>query len=677
MVPAMSQMTIGEAMRIAIEHHQAGHWAEAEGIYGQILAQVPGHADALHLLGALACQTGRPEPAIDLIGRAIALNPAVAEYHGNLGLALSKVGRLEEAIAAFRQALSLRPDYAEAHINLGVVFKAQGRPEEAIASYQRAIELEPDLVEAQNNLGNVLKDRGRLEEAIAAYERAIRSRPGYASAYNNLGVALKELGQLEEAIAAHRRAIALRPGYAEAHNNLGHTLKEKGLLDEALACFRRAVELEPCFSSAASNLVYCLHFHPHYDAPMILAEHRRWDAQFAAPVARTIQPHSNDPALDRRLRIGYVSPDFRNHCQRFFTVPLFASHDHQNFEIFCYSHVLNPDETTARLRSCADVWRDIVGLDDEQVAHLARQDQIDILVDLTMHMAQNRLLVFARKPAPVQVSWLAYPGTTGLTTIDYRLTDPYLDPPGCDDTCYVEESVRLPDTFWCYDPQDDEAVVGALPARANGFVTFGNLSHFAKVNAPVLELWARVLRAVDGSRLLMLASEGPHRRDTLERLEQEGIAPSRVAFLAPQPHRKYLEKYQGIDLVLDTFPYNGHTTSLDALWMGVPIVTLVGRTAVSRAGLSQLANLGLLELAAATPEQFVAIAVELAGDFQRLGELRTTLRERMRSSPLMDAPRFARGIEAAYRSMWQRWCARASAPRPRSGAQIRNEAQGS
>jgi predicted O-linked N-acetylglucosamine transferase (SPINDLY family) len=431
-----------------------------------------------------------------------------------------------------------------------------------------------------------------------------------------------------------------------------------GRISEAVACYQRAIALKPDYVEAHSGLVFALPFCPETDAHSLCEENRRWGRQFAEPLARFIAPHPNDRSPERRLRIGYVSPNFRNHCQRFFTVPLFSSHDHRNFEIFCYSHVRNADEITARLRHCADVWRDIVGLDDEQVAHLIREDQIDILVDLTMHMAYNRVRIFARKPAPVQVCWLAYPGTTGLTSIDYRLTDPYLDPPGGDDTCYVEESVRLPDTFWCYHPPDDGPAVGALPALANGFVTFGCLNHFAKVNAAVLVLWGQVLRAVAGARLLMFVSEGPHRRDTLERLEQEGVAPGRVAFVAEQPHREYLETYHGIDLALDTFPSNGHTTSLDALWMGVPVVTLVGPTVVGRAGLSQLTNLGLSELVATTPDQFVGIAVELAENLQRLRDLRATLRERMRRSPLMDAPRFARGIEAAYRSMWQRWCAR-------------------
>jgi predicted O-linked N-acetylglucosamine transferase (SPINDLY family) len=356
------------------------------------------------------------------------------------------------------------------------------------------------------------------------------------------------------------------------------------------------------------------------------------------------------------LRIGYVSADFRIHVASFFTAPLLSQHDHRQFEIFCYANVAHPDELTDRLRSCADGWRSIVALSDQQVADLVRSDQIDILVDLAMHTAGNRLLVFARKPAPVQVTWLAYPGTTGLSAIDYRLTDPYFDPPRLFDDCYSEESFRLPDTFWCYSPLAETPPVNALPALQNGSITFGCLNHFCKINDGVLALWAQVLQAVPQSRLLLLTPRGQARERVLAKLAPAGIAASRLEFADRQPRREYLQQYQRIDLALDPFPCNGGTTTLDAFWMGVPTVTLVGKTVVGRAGWSQLCNLGLQELAAQTPEQYVARAAQLAGDLPRLQELRATLRQRMQQSPLMDAPRFARGVEQAYREMWRRWC---------------------
>jgi predicted O-linked N-acetylglucosamine transferase (SPINDLY family) len=296
-------------------------------------------------------------------------------------------------------------------------------------------------------------------------------------------------------------------------------------------------------------------------------------------------------------------------------------------------------------------------MSDERVAERIRNDKIDILVDLTMHMGKGRPLLFARKPAPVQVCWLAYQGTTGLSTMDYRLTDPHLDPPGMFDRFYSEESIRLPRSFWCYDPLTSEPRVNALPALDNDYVTFGCLNSFGKVSEEVLRLWARVMRGVDRSRLIILAGEGSHRARTINFLGREGIAPERITFQSFLPRPDYLQLYHDIDIGLDTFPYNGQTTTLDAIWMGVPVVTIIGNTsAAARAGASLLWNLGTPELVADSPDQFVSIAVELAKNRKRLGEYRASLRERLERSPLMDAPKFARDVEAAYRAMWQRWC---------------------
>ena len=331
--------------------------------------------------------------------------------------------------------------------------------------------------------------------------------------------------------------------------------------------------------------------------------------------------------------------------------------DHSRFEIVCYSDVLCPDDLTNRLRSNVSKWREVVGFTDEEVARLIRQDQIDILVDLTMHMSNGRPLLFARRPAPVQVCWLAYPGTTGNAAIDYRLTDPFLDPPGLNDRYYSEESIRLADTFWCYNPLSREPAVNSIPALTKGNVTFGCLNNFCKVNNGVLKLWAKVLRAVGESKLMLLAPEGSARLRVVDELQKEQVGSERIIFVNHRRRQQYLELYHQIDIALDTLPYNGHTTSLDSLWMGVPVVTMVGQTVVGRAGVSQLSNLGMTELVAKSPEEFVKIAVELASDLQRLSALRSSLRGRMERSPLMDAPRFARNIEAAYRTMWQRWCA--------------------
>jgi predicted O-linked N-acetylglucosamine transferase (SPINDLY family) len=540
-----------------------------------------------------------------------------------------------------------------------------GRLAEAEAIYCRILAEQPGLVRAWNRLGTVWHTMGRIDQAIDAYDRAITLRPDYAPAHCNLGRAMQESDRLDEAIAAYERALALKPDLVEAWNNLGSILAICGCVDESLACYRRAVALQPGFASAASNLLYTLHFHPGYDAPAILAEHRHWAARFAEPLARRLPPHTNDRTPDRRLKIGYVSPDFNTHVQALFVPHLLGAHDRENVEVYCYSSVRQPDAITARCRSAADVWRDVVHISDEALAQQIRDDRIDILVDLTMHMANNRVAVFACKPAPVQVAYLAYPGTTGLATMDYRLTDAFLDPPGETDAHYTERSVRLR-SFWCYDPPQETPPVGPLPAERNGYVTFGCYNNFAKASQPALELWARVLQALPGSRLVLLAP-ATRCRDSVHRLFQRaGITGDRIAFVARADLSTYFQRYHDIDVGLDPIPYNGHTSTLDSLWMGVPVVTLAGRTAVGRGGVSILSNVGLPELIARTPEEYVAIAAGLASDRPRLSALRAGLRARIEVSPLRDRRQFAADIESAFRAMWQHRCAR-SGPEPTAG----------
>ena len=387
----------------------------------------------------------------------------------------------------------------------------QGNLEEATALFREAVRLKPDFAEAHNNLGLALQEQGQLAAAVAQYQQALRLKPNYVNAHYNLGNALKAQGQLAAAVAQYQEAVRLKPDYAEAHNNLGGAFRDQGKLDEALVCYRRALELKPDFAWVHSNLVYTLIFCPGYDAWTVYEEHRRWNQYHAAPLVKFIQHHRNDRSPDRRLRVGYVSPDFRSGTLGVFLLPLLEAHDRGSFEIFCYASVRIPDTITDRCRAHADVWRNVLGLADEQVAEVIRQDQVDILVDLSMHTASNRLLVFARKPAPVQVCWLAYPGTTGLSTIDYRLTDPYLDPPGRFDQFYSEQSIYLPETYWCYQPIVQTPSINRLPALQAGQVTLGCLNNFCKVTAPTLAVWRELLQAVPQSRLLLHAQVGRHR----------------------------------------------------------------------------------------------------------------------------------------------------------------------
>jgi predicted O-linked N-acetylglucosamine transferase (SPINDLY family) len=676
----------GAAHYLGVIAYQSGDLQNAVDLIRRAIALRPDYAEAYNNLAAALRDLGKTDEAITAARRAIQLKPDYPEAHNTLANALRNQGHLQEAIAAYRKAIELKPDSAQAYNNLGNALRDLGQGDEAAAAYRRAIELQPAFPQAQNNLGDVLREMGKVREAVAAYRHALALQPDYPQAWNNLGIALRSLGQTAEAIAAFGRAIALRAGFAEAYNNLGIALRDAGKLDESIADCRRAIALRPDFAEAYvnlgialrvqgesteaiaayrhamelkrdytlahSNLVYAMHFDPEYNARAIAEEHTRWNHQHAAPLKNLVKPHTNDRDPDRRLRIGYVSPDFREHPVGRFLAPLLAHHDKTQVEVFACSDVVVPDEMTGRLRSHVDAWREIVGFSDERAAELIRQDRIDILIDLTMHMAANRLLVFARKPAPVQATYLAYCSSTGLEAIDYRLSDPFMDPPGMDETVYSERTIRLPQSYWCYDPIIGDSEIGPLPALNNGFVTFGSLNNFCKVSEPTLAAWIEILRIVPDSRLLLHANEGSHRQRIRDRLQREGIDPTRLRFASFMPTQRYFELYRLIDVGLDTFPYGGGTTTCDALWMGVPVVSLAGQTGVGRGGVSILSNIGLTELVADSPKKYVQIARELTANLEHLNQMRGALRRRMRQSPLMDAPRFARDVETAYRRMW-------------------------
>ncbi len=786
----------------AIEHHQAGRLAQAEGLYQKIIARDPRHADALRLLGVVAHQTGRHELAVELLRQAIAAAPRIAEYHNNLGLALHALGRHAQAIEAFQAALRLKPNLAEAHYNLANTLKADGQIDHAIATYQVALELQPRYPEAYNNMGNALKDRqqldqaikayraalainpnfppawsnlgnalqstgeyeqaagayqealrlqpddpltlnnlggtlailrqfapaiacyqaalrlnpryagalfnlgntyqqqrryeeaagpyraalalqpnypeaqnnlgnifrrqGRAEEAIAAYRAALELQPDFAEAHNNLGTSLKDHGQMDAGVAALRAALRHKPDYAEAWSNLGSALKEQGLMDEAIAAYRQAVECRPAAVELHNNLIYALHFHPGYDPQALAGELAFWNARHAQPLARLIQPLANDRAPDRPLRVGLVSPDFRGHPIGRFLLPLFAAHDATDCQLFCYSdHVpAGPDRITTQLRAGADRWHDTADLTHKELAGLIRLDRVDILLDLTMHMEGSRLLTFALKPAPIQITYLAYPTSTGMETMDYRLTDAAFDPRNAgvspagsigENSPYTEKSLHLR-SYWCYPPPvaapESAPPVAPLPALAAGHITLACLNNFSKVSPQALHTWIKILHALPDSRLFLHAAPGSHRDRLHATLAAAGIAPARCEFFGFLPFAEYLALHHRIDLALDPFPYAGGTTSCDALYMGVPLVTWAGPAALSRGGVSILSALGLPELIGATPEAYVDIAVGLGKELGRLEQLRATLRQRMEASVLMDGRGFARDFQETMRRAW-------------------------
>jgi protein O-GlcNAc transferase len=647
------------ALGVALQ--RGGRPGQAAAAYRAALAIKAEDPVSLSNLGAALRETGDVDEAIRVLERACALDPRTAAYAVNLALALNQRRDFAVAASTLRAVLDREPRNPDAAFNLGNALRGLGRTPEAAACFRLAADSRPGYADALNNLGNAYKELGDFASAMSAFEEALRARPDHVAAINNAGCLLRTLGRSEDAEEMLRRGLAIDPRHPALHDNLGNVLKDAGDLDEAIACFRQSLDIDPSNPVTHGNLAYALCFQSTRPEP-VRAECERWSARFAAPVRRLAEDTTGDRSPDRRLNVGYVSADFRDHCQTLFTLPLLSRHDHSRFRIVCYSGVERPDAYTERISAHADTWREVRALDDDALSRVIRDDGIDVLVDLTMHMSNGRPLVFARKPAPVQIAWLAYPGTTGMDAIDYRLSDPRLDPEGFDDH-YTERTLRLPDSFWCYDPLTDPLPVGALPVIERGHLTLGCLNNPCKLTDRTLELWSGVMRALPTAGLLLMVPEGRHRRRLTERLAARGVDPHRVDFVSFRPRADYLRTYARIDFALDTFPYNGHTTSLDALWMGVPTVTRVGETCVGRGGLSQLHQLGLSELAAHSDDEFVDIAAALAADLPRLVALRDSLRARLESSALMDGARFARHIENAYRAAWMRYAHAHRSPR--------------
>jgi protein O-GlcNAc transferase len=465
------------------------------------------------------------------------------------------------------------------------------------------------------------------------------------------------MGFLDDSIAISRHAIALQPGNPAALCNLGVALAHLGEIEPAIDAFYRAVQHEPNSDIPHENLLYYMNFHPEYESPAIFAEHRRWARVHADKYGQSIRPHENNRDSERVLRIAYVSPDFREHPVGRLIEPVLANHDRSRFHVTCYSDVVKPDDVTRRIEKCVSQWRTTCGGNDEDLAALVRQDKIDILVDLSLHMAGNRMRVFARKPAPVQVTYLAYAGTSGLLTMDYRLSDPHLDPPDVDEArIYSEKTVFLPGTYWTYAGPADSPAVNALPALQSGHITFASFNNAVKLNQSVLETWANLLVLVPTAHILIANNGGVSMRHRItDHFCKRGVSPDRVEFFDRVPFKQFLEMHHRVDIALDPFPYAGGTTTMDALWMGVPVVTMTGHTAVSFGGASILTNTGLPELITRNTADYVNVATALASDLPRLVKLRAELRGRLQSSPIGGAAGFTKSLESAYRNMWHQW----------------------
>ncbi len=661
-------MTLSERTRAQRLNEQGnaligqGALAEAEQCYRRALEFAADYHEARNNLGTALAMQGRMDEAATMYREAAELKPDYLDAWRNLGNACMALRRCADAATAFDKARELAPgDVAtmEAHAEaLGVL----GRYAEANALAARALEKQPENPGLYETAGDILRRQGDFAAAVRSYERGLALQPRSMRARNNLSAALIDLGRFAEAETTLQRALDMDPPRAAVRANLGLLHRQRGEIDEALRRYREAVEMEPGGETIWSAYLTSLHYAQGVDPSALLAEHRRWAARLERTALPEVREYRNPPDPERRLRIGYVSPDWRQHSVAYFLEPLLRHHDHAQVEIFGYSCACRCDAVTDRLRGCCDYWRELGVMADADAVAAIREDGIDLLVDLAGHTQNNRLKIFARKPAPVQLAWLGYPGTTGLAAIDYRITDAWADPPGTTESFHSETLCRLSGGFLCYRPPASLPEVARPPCTARSAVTFGSFNAWPKVSQSCLRTWAKLLARVSGSRLLLknksLRDHDMHER-VRERFARLGGDPARLDLLAYSPTQgEHLEAYARIDIALDTFPYCGTTTTCEALWMGCPVVTLTGRTHVQRVGASLLQQIGRTEWIAETETTYLEIATELAGDRERLAAVRQGLRTVLRASPLLDGKRLAREMEDAYRHAWRAWCAR-------------------
>lgn len=604
---------------VALQHHRHGRLVEAERIYRAILETTPHHCDALHLLGVAAYQAGRPAEAIELIRRAIDVEGCHATFHNSLGAIQHKLGNLPAAADSYRRSIMLDMDCADVHRNLALVLRGMGRFDEELASLRRAVMLDP-------------------ENPVIL---------------NSLGVSLGTIHKVEEAADCYRRALAIREEFWDAHSNLGNVCKDLCRIDEAITHYRRAIELAPDNPTPWSNMLCALQYRDGITPGELAARHDEFERVLGEPLRAGWRPYDNDPDPDRPLRIGFLSSDLHRHPVGYFLVGVIERLDPGQAQAFCYSTSQAPDDLSARMQAKSE-WRDVRALTDDAIAESIRADAVDILFDLAGHTGNNRILVLARRPAPIQITWAGYVGTTGLSAVDYLLADGHEVPPELE-VHYREQVLRMPDAYVCYEPPT-AAAVAPLPALARGHVTFGSFSNPGKLGPQVVVPWARILERVPGARLLLKyggLDDPAHTRRITAAFADHGIAADRLVLEGDCPQAELLDHYGRVDIALDPFPYGGGVTTLEAIWMGVPVVTLPGETFASRHALTHLSTIGLTETIARDLDEYVEIAVRLAGDLASLADLRDGLRDRMAASPICDSERFAADFMTLLRAVWR------------------------
>lgn len=645
---------------LGLAYSRQGQHADALSHFQQLLIRVPDMAEAHFYAGMALASLGRQAEALPCLERAAALRPDMAEAQHNLGSALADLGRHAEAAVAFERALALRPGFAEAQNGLGNALDKLGRLDAACEHFKQAIVLKPDFAEAYLGWGRVLYELGQHEAALAAFGQARQRQPENPDAYFGLGRSERALNRHEQARADLERAIALFPDHPGALNELGSELPAWGCHEQGLAHLEHAVAADPENPVFWSSLLFNLHYQPGMPAAEVAARHRAWGERMESGLRPLWQAHGNPADAERPLRVGFVSADFRSHPVGYFMVDLLAALDPGRIRCYAYANQIFHDAMTERIRSRFECWREVAWLSDDALAEQIRADGIDILVDLSGHTRGDRLAVFARKPAPVQVTYLGYFDSTGLTAMDYILGNQWLLP-DAERGLYTERPWHLPGAHLCFSPVDMGVEVGALPAGKEGRITFGCFNKIEKVNERVIACWVRILQAVPGSRLFLKSkpmSDATVMAAVRARFGAHGIGEDRLLLEGKSPHREYYQGYNRVDIALDPYPYNGGTTTVDALWMGVPVLALKGDRYVAHMSEGILHAAGLPEWVALDENEYVAKAVAFASDLPALAELRAELRPRLLNSPICDVPGFARDMEQAFRGMWQIWCER-------------------
>jgi protein O-GlcNAc transferase len=650
---AKVRVNLGETLQ------ELGKTEEALRCFQKAVELRPDNPEAHSKLGMALLFQGRDVEGQACFERAVALSPDSLEAQVYLGIILGNRGDLPGSISHLREAVRLAPESAEVHLNLGATLVRAGAIEEAESSLRRAIELADHLPLAHYNLGVVLQAMSQLDEALRAYQRAVGLDSNFAEAHANIGSIWWGKSQYQQGLEACERALAINPQLAEAHVTRGNIIKDCGRVEEALWHYRQALAINPHLAEAHANLIFSQHYLPSCQVEEVQKEIAAWNERHAQALIPDRVQFSNPPVPDRRISIGYVSANLRTHPGGFFLGAVIAAHDRSAFKICCYADLEAEDDHSHRIKANVDQWRSIRGLTDDYLAHCIREDGIDILVDMNRFTGGGHLLAFARKPAPVQVTWMGGPiMTTGLKTVDYVLSDSTHTPPEYE-KFFVEKVVRLNNAYAVYQAPPYAPPCGPLPALDKGFVTFGCFNYLAKIQPEAIALWAEILKEVPNSRI-SLQSKAFKQDEVRQRIHAlfagAGIDASRVELVGGLRHNELLQRYSRVDIALDPFPYSGGITTCEALWMGVPTIAMPGAVVTVRHTISHLRNAGLDEFIAETPAGYRALAVELASDLPRLANLRATLRERVSHSALCDGAGFARKLEDAYRQMWQTWC---------------------